>query len=73
MHVTEGGKRLAKIRHHLQTANLTETQWRRRWDCARYRIEAIGSADEPFGNLTITVTPPGRSVCAVAQTLGTPG
>jgi predicted transcriptional regulator len=60
VHVVEGGKRLAKSRHHLEAAGLTVGQWRQRWDCARYRIEAIGSADEPFGNLTITVAPAGQ-------------
>jgi hypothetical protein len=60
IHVTEGGKRLAKTRHNLDTANLTLPQWRDTWDCARYRIEAIGSGDEPFGNLTITINPDGK-------------
>ena len=60
MHVTEGGKRLAKSRHNLDAANLTPSEWREKWDCARYRIEANGSGDEPFGNLTITVTPDGE-------------
>lgn len=59
VHVVEGSKRLAKIRHHLHAADLTETQWRQKWGCARQRIDAIGSGDEPFGNLTITVTPDG--------------
>ena len=59
-HVVEGGKRLAKTRHHLPAAELTVSEWRQRWDCARYRIEANGSGDEPFGNLTITVTPHGE-------------
>jgi IS605 OrfB family transposase len=45
---------------HLDAADLTETQWRQRWDCARDRIKANGSGDEPFGNLTITVTPRGE-------------
>jgi hypothetical protein len=58
--VTEGGKRLAKTRHNLDAANLTESGWREQWDCARDRIEAKGSGDEPFGNLTITVTPDGE-------------
>jgi IS605 OrfB family transposase len=60
VHVVEGGKRLAKTRHNLDAANLTESGWRQKWDCARYRIEAKGSGDEPFGNLTITVTPDGE-------------
>jgi hypothetical protein len=58
--VTEGGKRLAKTRHNLDSADLTASGWRDRWDCARYRIEALGSGDERFGNLTLTVTPDGQ-------------
>jgi IS605 OrfB family transposase len=58
--VTEGGKRLAKVRHNLDGANLSLPEWRERWDCARYRIAANGSGDEPFGNLTITVAPTGE-------------
>jgi predicted transcriptional regulator len=60
VHVVEGGKRLAKTRHNLPAAELTPSGWRTRWECARYRIQAIGSGDEPFGNLTITVTPNGE-------------
>jgi hypothetical protein len=60
VHVVQGGKRLAKSRHSLPAANLTVSGWREEWDCARYRIEAKGSSDEPFGNLTITVTPDGQ-------------
>jgi IS605 OrfB family transposase len=58
--VVEGGKRLAKTRNNLDTAGLTPAQWRDRWDAARYRIQANGSTEEPFGNLTITVTPDGE-------------
>jgi IS605 OrfB family transposase len=60
VHVVEGGKRLAKTRHNLDAANLTLPEWCEKWDCARDRIEAIGSGDEPFGNLTVTVTPDGE-------------
>jgi hypothetical protein len=60
VHVTEGGKRLAKTRHNLHRANQTLPEWCEEWDCARDRIEAKGSGDEPFGNLTITVTPDGE-------------
>lgn len=60
LHVVEGGKRLAKSRHHLDDAGLTADQWRDQWEAARYRITANGSPDEPFGNLTITVTPAGQ-------------
>ena len=58
--VVEGGNRLAQTRHHLDTAGLTPSQWRDRWDAARYRIAANGSTDEPFGNLTITVSADGQ-------------
>ncbi|MDT5087059.1 MAG: hypothetical protein QOJ61_4102 [Mycobacterium sp.] len=57
--VVDGGKRLVKTRQNLDAARLTPLQWREQWDCARYRIKANGSGDEPFGNLTITVTPGG--------------
>jgi IS605 OrfB family transposase len=60
VHVVEGGRRLARTRHNLDTAELTLSGWCERWDCARDRIEANGSGDEPFGNLTITVTPDGE-------------
>jgi IS605 OrfB family transposase len=58
--IADGGKRLARSRHHLEAAGLTAGQWRERWQCARWRIEANGSRDEPYGNLTITVTPQGQ-------------
>jgi IS605 OrfB family transposase len=58
--VIEGGKRPAKTRHNLRAAGLTVAGWREKWEAARWRIEAIGSGDEPFGNLTITVTPGGE-------------
>jgi hypothetical protein len=60
VHVVQGGKRLAKTRHNLYAANLTPTGWREEWNCARDRIETLGAGDEPFGNLTLTVTPDGE-------------
>jgi len=60
VHVVEGGKRLAHTRHHLDNAGLTTEEWRDKWTAARYRISANGSPDEPFGNLTITITPDGQ-------------
>jgi hypothetical protein len=58
--IVEGGKRLAKSRHHLDAAGLDLAQWRDRWVAARHPITANGSGDEPFGNLTVTVTPTGE-------------
>jgi hypothetical protein len=60
VHIVEGGRQLARTRHHLGEAGLTLDQWQEQWGCARWRIEANGSGDEPFGNLTITVTPDGQ-------------
>jgi hypothetical protein len=58
--VTEGGRRLAKVRHSLQAARLSLDNWREAWDATRWRIHAIGNGSERFGNLTITVTPEGE-------------
>ena len=58
--VVEGGKKLLGTRHQLEKAGLNETQWRGQWESSRWRISANGSGDEPFGNLTITVTPAGE-------------
>ena len=58
--VTEGSRRLAKARNNLAAANLTAAQWKEAWESARWRIEAIGSGAERFGNLTITVAPEGE-------------
>ncbi len=60
VHVVEGGKRMARTRHHLDTAGISVDEWRDRWEAARWRISANGSPEEPFGNLTITVTPDGQ-------------
>jgi hypothetical protein len=67
--MTEGGRRLARTRHNLHAAGLTVAEWREAWDCARWRIEAIGSGDEPFGNLTITVTPGGEASIRLPRSL----
>lgn len=57
--VVAGGKRLLKVRANLALAGLSVEQWREQWNASRDRIEANGSRDEPFGNLTLTVTPAG--------------
>lgn len=59
VHVVDGGKTLARNRHNLDAAGLTLAQWRRKWDQERAWVKATGSPDEPFGNLTITLTPAG--------------
>ncbi len=59
--VTEGGKRLARTRHNLPAAGITQAQWREQWDDARWAIQANGSPDENCGNDSITVTPAGQA------------
>ena len=71
VHVAEGGKRLANTRHNLDAAHLTLPEWRED-GIAPGTIEALGSGDEPFGNLTVTVTPDGEVTLPAAETLGAP-
>ena len=51
--VCRGGGRLAKARHNLDSAGLTEAVWRDRWRAERLFITADGEASQRFGNLTI--------------------
>ncbi|CAM5524810.1 IS200/IS605 family element transposase accessory protein TnpB [Streptomyces hirsutus] len=60
VHVVRGGKRLARMRHHLPAARLTETQWRERWQAARWFLQADGESGKRFGNETIRVSPDGE-------------
>jgi IS605 OrfB family transposase len=60
VHVVEGGRRLLRKRHNLDKAGLTLPRWRAEWVRERLWFKANGSPDEPFGNLTITVTPGGQ-------------
>jgi IS605 OrfB family transposase len=58
--VVLGGKRLLNTRHHLQQAQLTEEQWRRRWQAGRRFLAADGETGKRFGNETVRVTPGGE-------------
>ncbi|MFD8380729.1 hypothetical protein ACFV2X_19625 [Streptomyces sp. NPDC059679] len=58
--VVRGGKRLLNTRHHLQEAQLTEEQWRARWQAGRRFLAADGESGKRFGNETIRVTPDGE-------------
>jgi hypothetical protein len=51
--ICRGGRSLARHRHHLDLAGLTEVQWRDGWDAARWFITADGEADKVWGNKTI--------------------
>ncbi|MGW1181727.1 hypothetical protein ACWD7Y_08900 [Streptomyces drozdowiczii] len=55
--VTVGGRRLLKARHNLDAAQLTEQEWRQRWESARLFLTADGESGAPYGNYTITVDP----------------
>ncbi len=59
--VVRGGLRLARTRHHLQEADLTETQWRQRWQAARWFLSADGESGKRYGNETLRLTPDGQA------------
>ncbi|WP_308310895.1 hypothetical protein [Streptomyces sp. GbtcB6] len=63
--ITAGGSRLARARHHLADAGLTEVDWRKRWDAARLFLTADGESGAPHGNYTITVDAEDGSVTLV--------
>ncbi|EHN75865.1 hypothetical protein SMCF_4661 [Streptomyces coelicoflavus ZG0656] len=58
--VVRGGKRLARARHHLTAAGLTEAEWRERWEAARWFVQADGESGKRFGNETIRISPDGE-------------
>ncbi|GAA3378895.1 IS200/IS605 family element transposase accessory protein TnpB [Streptomyces sannanensis] len=60
VHVVRGGRRLLNIRHHLDAAQLTEAEWRQRWEAERWFLQADGESGKRFGNETIRVTPDGE-------------
>ena len=51
--VVRGGKSLLRIRNNLAAAELTEDQWRSRWESARLFLTADGEAAKAYGNETI--------------------
>ncbi|MFI5674284.1 hypothetical protein [Streptomyces cellulosae] len=60
--VVVGGRRLARMRHHLTDAQLTAADWHKRWDAARLFLTADGESGAPHSNYTITVNPADGSV-----------
>ncbi|WP_157531873.1 MULTISPECIES: transposase [unclassified Kitasatospora] len=60
VHVVRGGRKLLNTRHNLVAANLTEAEWRQRWEAARWFLSADGESGKRFGNETIRVTPDGE-------------
>jgi hypothetical protein len=51
--VCRGGRSLARARHHLDAAGLSEDQWRQRWRAGRWFITADGEKDKAWGNETV--------------------
>ncbi|MEF9907804.1 transposase [Streptomyces sp. P9-A2] len=60
VHVVRGGKRLARMRHQLPAARLTELQWRARWEAGRWFLRADGESGKRYGNETIRISPDGE-------------
>ncbi|WDZ93329.1 IS200/IS605 family accessory protein TnpB-related protein [Nocardiopsis sp. HUAS JQ3] len=58
--VVRGGKRLLHSRHHLERAQLTEEEWRARWEAERFFLSAEGESGKRYGNETIRITPEGQ-------------
>ncbi|MFF7977925.1 IS200/IS605 family accessory protein TnpB-related protein [Streptomyces sp. NPDC007901] len=58
--VVQGGEGLLNTRHHLEQAQLTEEQWRTRWQAGRRFLQADGESGKRFGNETLRVTPNGE-------------
>ncbi len=58
--ITVGGKRLWRTRNHLEATDMTEAQWRDRWDSARMFVTADGESGKAGGNETIRVDAEGR-------------
>ncbi len=58
--MVRGGKRLARTRHHLDEAGVSEDQWRARWQAGRWFCHADGESGKRYGNETIRVTPDGE-------------
>ncbi len=70
-----GGKRLWRTRNHLDATDMTEQQWRGRWDAARMFLTADGETGKAGGNETIRVDAAGqlriKTPAALAGRLGT--
>jgi IS605 OrfB family transposase len=57
--IVRAGRRLLTTRHHLDAAQLTEVEWRRRWAADRRFLQADGESGKRLGNETIRITPDG--------------
>lgn len=73
--ITVGGNRLWRTRQHLGAAEMTDQQWRQRWDAARMFLTADGESGKAAGNETIRVDESGhlriKVPAALADRFGT--
>ncbi|WP_327414540.1 transposase [Streptomyces sp. NBC_01233] len=60
VHVVRGGRRLLNNRHNLEKTQITEAEWRQRWEAERWFLAADGESGKRLGNETIRVTPDGE-------------
>ncbi|MFE2987609.1 IS200/IS605 family accessory protein TnpB-related protein [Streptomyces sp. NPDC059262] len=60
VHVVRGGRKLLGNRHNLEATQLTEAQWRERWEAQRWFLQADGESGKRYGNETIRITPDGE-------------
>ena len=51
--ICRGGRKLARVRHHLAAVELDQADWRQRWEAQRWFLTADGEALQALGNLTI--------------------
>jgi IS605 OrfB family transposase len=58
--IVRGSKRLLRTRQNLDAAQLTEHEWRDRWQAERRFFQADGESGKRYGNETIRVTPDGQ-------------
>jgi len=68
-HVAVGGNRLWHSRNRLAEADLTEAQWRTRFDAARMFATADGESGKRYGNETIRLTPDGSLTVKIPEAL----
>ncbi|KOV92196.1 transposase [Streptomyces sp. NRRL B-3648] len=67
--VVRGGRKLARLRHHLSEAGLSRHVWRERWQAARMFLAADGESGKRCGNETIRVTDVGQLSIRLPATL----
>jgi hypothetical protein len=68
--IVRGGHRLLTSRHNLEAAQLSEAEWRERWEATRWFLQANGEADACWGNSTIRVHPSGEVDLVLPGSLG---